>query len=370
MAKLNFTNNMKQSSVNRLLEEIKLLEKLSNAFGPPANEEDVAQILRKHLEKHADETRVDKLGNIFFTHKGKKGYPKLMLSAHMDEVGFITTFVEEEGFLRLDTLGGITNNILPGQQILLKGEKDYLKGIIGTKPPHVMAPDEQNKIIPKEDLFIDIGAENQKQAKQKGADVGTVGVFDVQFTDLGDGYYRGKAFDDRTGCTVLAQTFKALKDSPYNIVAVGSVQEELGIRGAKTAAWQVDPDYGLALEGTFVADVPGTRPDRVSSKLKAGPVVTIMDKQTFTHPKILKTIIRTATDNRIPYQYKKLPLGGTDAGMIHLTKAGVPSGTISVPCRYIHGPAQITHTEDLKNTIKLVTEFVKTISEHTKRNRL
>jgi putative aminopeptidase FrvX len=353
---------MKRRLVNCLPQEIKLLGKLSNAFGPSGNEEDVAVIIRNELESCADETRVDKLGNTFFTHKGKKGYPKVMLSAHMDEVGFIITFVEEDGFLRFDTLGGITDNILPGQRMLIRGEKSYIKGIIGTKPPHIMTAEEQNKTIPKEDLFIDIGAENQKQAKEKGAEVGTLGVFDVEFTDIGNGYYRGKAFDDRAGCTVLIQAFKNLKDSPYNIVAVGSVQEELGIRGAKTAAWQIDPDYALALEGTFVADVPGTRPDRVSSKIKGGPVVTIMDKQAFTHPQILKTLIKTAKTKRIPYQFKKLPLGGTDAGAIHLTKAGVPSGTVALPCRYIHGPAQITHIDDLKNTIRLVTEFVKTIS--------
>jgi endoglucanase len=345
-----------------LAREIKLLEALSNAFGPSAAEEDVREILKKELKGYADETRVDKLGNVFFYHHGKKSHPKIMLSAHMDEVGFLITFIEEDGFLRFETLGGITNNIMPGQRILLRGDKGYLKGIIGTKPPHIMTPEEQNKVIPKEDLFIDVGAENLDAAKKKGADVGMMGVFDAEFTDLGGGYFRGKAFDDRAGCTVLAEGFKNLKESPYDLVAVGSVQEELGIRGAKTAAWQVDPDYGLALEGTFVADVPGTRPDRISSKLKAGPVVTIMDRTVFTHPAILKTLINAGREKSIPFQFKKVPVGGTDAGAIHLTKAGVPSGTVAVPCRYIHGPASIMHIDDLKNTILLVTEFVKAIS--------
>jgi putative aminopeptidase FrvX len=192
--------------------------------------------------------------------------------------------------------------------------------------------------------------------------VGTMGVFDVEFADLEAGYYRGKAFDDRAGCTVLAAVFKRLKDSPCDVVAVGSVQEELGIRGAKTAAWQVDPDYGLALEGTFVADVPGTRPDRTSSKLKAGPVITIMDRTVFTHPTVLKTLTNAGAEKHIPFQFKKVPVGGTDAGAIHLTKAGIPSGTVAVPCRYIHGPVSIIHIDDLRNSIRLVTEFVKAIS--------
>lgn len=348
--------------MNAVVEEIKFLEKLSNAFGPSGNEEDVAELLKGAMETYADETRVDKLGNILFFHHGKKGFPRVMLSAHMDEIGFLITFIEETGFLRFDTLGGITNILMPGQRILLKGEKGYLKGIIGTKPPHLMTPEEQTKIIPKEDLFIDIGADSFDHAKKKGVDVGTMGVFDVKFEDLGGGYYRGKALDDRAGCTVLAQVFKAMKDSPYNIVAVGSVQEELGIRGARTAAWQADPDYGLALEGTFVSDVPTTRPDRVSSRIKGGPVVTIMDRTAFTHPRVLRTLVNIAKEKSIPFQFKQVPLGGTDAGAIHLNKAGVPTGTVAVPCRYIHGPASILHVEDLKNSVRLVTEFVKAIS--------
>jgi putative aminopeptidase FrvX len=345
--------------VQCLTREIQLLEKLSNAFGPSGLENEVVHILRKELEKCADETQGDKLGNVMFYHEGKKGYPRVMLSAHMDEVGFMITYVEDSGFLRFDTWG-ITNNIMPGQRVVFKGERGFIRGIIGTKPPHIMTTDEQNKIVPKEDLFIDIGADNNAQANTKGADVGMMGVFDVEFMDLGDGYFRGKAFDDRAGCVVLAETFKALQDSPYNVVAVGSVQEELGIRGARTAAWQVEPDIGLALEGTFVADVPGTRPDRVSSKIKGGPVLTIMDRATFTHPHILKTLIKTAKQKAIPFQFKKVPVGGTDAGAIHLTKAGVPSGTVAVPCRYIHGPVSIIHIDDLKNTIRALFFQLKT----------
>jgi len=349
-----------------LAELIELLKTLSNAFGPSGNEEQVVEILRKELEQYADETKVDKLGNVLFYHHGKDGYPKVMLSAHMDEVGVMVTFVENEGFLRFETLGGITSNLMPGQRLLLKGDNGFVKGIIGTKPPHILSAEEQNKIIPIEDLFIDIGAESLAQVNDKGVDVGTRGVFDVEFADLGDGYVRGKALDDRAGCAVLVDVFNTLKDSPFNIVAVGSVQEELGLRGARTAAWQADPDFGLALEGTFAADVPGTRPDRASAKLKGGPVVTIMDRTVVTHPLVLKTLVGVGKEKAIPYQFKKVPAGGTDAGAIHLTKAGVPSGTVSVPCRYIHGPAAIAHIDDIKNTIHLVTEFVKAIS--TKKN--
>ncbi|MCD6263858.1 M42 family metallopeptidase [Candidatus Bathyarchaeota archaeon] len=348
--------------MKKLSEEIKLLASLSNAFGPPGSEEEVREVLRRELEDYADEVRVDKLGNIFFYHHGKEGYPRVMLAAHMDEVAFIVTFIEKTGFLRFQTLGGITSNIMPGQRILLKGTRGYLKGIIGTKPPHIMKEEERKKVLPTEDLFIDIGAGSLEEAEEKGVEIGTTGVFDVEFTELGGGYLRGKAFNDRAGCTVLAQVFKALRESPYNLIAVGTVQEEVGLRGARTAAWQADPDYALALEGTFAADVPGSRPDRMSAKLKGGPVVTIVDRATITHPTILRTLVRVGKEKGIPFQFKKVPSGGTDAGAIHLTKAGVPSGTVAVPCRYIHGPAAVTHVDDLRNTIALVTEFVKAIS--------
>jgi endoglucanase len=229
-----------------------------------------------------------------------------------------------------------------------------------------MSVEEQNKVLPVEDLFIDVGAESLDKAKIKGADIGLIGVFDVDFTELGDGYVRGKALDDRAGCAVLVEVFKALKDWPFNFVGVGSVQEELGMRGARTAAWQIDPDYGLALEGTFAADVPGTRPDRMSAKLKGGPVVTIMDRTVLADPFVLKTLINVGQEKAVPFQFKKVPVGGTDAGAIHLTKAGIPSGTIAVPCRYIHGPAAIAHMDDLKNTASLVIEFIKRISTRRK----
>ncbi|MDH5266942.1 MAG: M42 family peptidase, partial [Candidatus Bathyarchaeota archaeon] len=183
--------------------EIRLLATLSNAFGPSGNEEKIREILKKELEEYADEVRIDKLGNILFFHQGKERSPKVMLAAHMDEVAFIVTFIEENGFLRFQALGGITSNIMPGQMVLLQvGNGQYVKGIIGTKPPHIMTAEEQKKVAPIEDLFIDIGAESLEEVEGKDVEIGTRGVFDIEFAELGGGYLRGKAFDDRAGCTV------------------------------------------------------------------------------------------------------------------------------------------------------------------------
>lgn len=344
--------------------KIDLFRRLSNAFGPPGAEEEPREVLMTDLEGSADEVKVDKLGNVFFHHFGEEGRPLLMLAAHTDEVALLTTYIGEKGFLRFHTLGGIPAGILPGQRFVFKSKEGLLRGIVGTKPPHIMTEDERKKPVSMEALFIDIGAESRDAAKAKGCHIGMTGVFDVEFTELGGGYVRGKAFDDRAGCTVMAEVFKSLKDSNCNVVAVGTVQEEVGLRGARTAAWQAEPDYALALEGTFAADVPGSRPHQTSASLRNGPVVTITDRSIITHPMVLRTLMRTAESENIPYQFKKIPRGGTDAGAIHLTRAGVPSGTVAVPCRYIHGPAAVAHMEDIENTVKLVEAFVRRISTH------
>jgi endoglucanase len=340
---------------------IKLLEKLSNAFGPPGSENEPRMILRAELEEYADEVKVDKLGNIIFTHKGDKNNSVVMLAAHMDEVAFLITYIDDKGFLRFHTWG-IVDNVLPGQRVRLNGKKRPLYGILGTKPPHVLRDEEKKKAIPLEELFLDIGATNREEAKKKGAFIGMTGVFDVEFKELGDGYLWGKAFDDRVGCYVMAEVFKWAVNTNYNVVAVGTVQEEVGLRGSKTAAWQVDPDYGLALENTFAMDTPGIPVHKQSAALKKGPVVTIADRSIIAHPKILGILMEVAESNNIPYQFKRIPSGGTDAGSIHLTKAGIPSGTIANPCRYIHGPCGITTVEDIENTIRLVKAFIKRIS--------
>ena len=342
--------------------ETTLLRKLSNAYGPPGYEDEVRDLLRAELEDCADETKVDKLGNVIFWHRGKKGKPLIMLAAHTDEVGFLVRHIEDQGYLRIHAWG-VVPNLLPGQRLLFRGKKGGLKGVVGTKPPHIMSEEERKKPVVLDDLFVDIGTCTREEAERRGAYVGMTGVFDVEFTDLGDGYVRGKALDDRAGCFVMAEVFKSLKGSPLNVVAVGTVQEEVGLRGSKTAAYQVDPDYGLAIEGTFAVDMPGMAPHMAPAALRKGPVVTIADASVIAHPTVFKTIVEAAEAEKIPYQFKKIPSGGTDAGSIHLTKGGIPSGTIAVPCRYIHGPAAITSTEDIENTIRLVKAFVDRISK-------
>lgn len=341
--------------------DIALIKKLSNSFGPPGSEDEPREILQVELEQFADNVEIDKLGNIFFYHNGREDAPKVMIAAHLDEIALLTTYIEDKGFLRFHSLGGIPASQLLGQRFIFKGRKDVLKGIIGTKPPHVMTDEERKKPVRMDDLFVDIGAESREIAEMKGCYLGMLGVYDTNFTELGNGYIRGKAFDDRIGCAVMAEAFKSLRKSKCNIVAVGTVQEEVGLRGARTAAWQVEPDYGLALEGTFALDVPGSMPHKKSASLGKGPVITIADRSVIAHPKVLGALIESAEADGIPYQFKKIPSGGTDAGAIHLIKGGVPSGVLATPCRYVHGPAAIAYIEDFDNTVKLVDSFVRHI---------
>lgn len=340
---------------------IELLRKLSNAFGPPGTEAEPREILREELESYADEVIVDKLGNILFVHNGEEDAPKIMIAAHMDEVGFMVTYIEKNGFLRFHSWG-IPNNVFLGQRMILHGKKGKLHGIIGTKPPHVMTDDERNKVAPQDSLFIDIGTLSKEEAVEKGAYIGMRGTFDVEFLELGNGFLRGKALDDRLGCFMMAEAFKLLSKSTYNVTVVGTVQEEVGTRGARTAAYQIDPDYAIALECTYAVDIPGTPPHKQSTEIRKGAVLSIADRSLIAHPKVLGAMVEAAEAENIPYQYKKLASGGTDAGAISLSRSGVPSGVISCPSRYIHGPAAIVHTEDVENIIKLVQAFVKRIS--------
>jgi len=341
---------------------VDLLAKLSNAFGPPGLEEEPREILRSELLDYADEIKVDSMGNIFFYYHGKNGGPRVLIDAHTDEVGLIVNFLDDKGFLKFSNIGGIVPSVMQGQSILLKGRKGYLKGVIGSKPPHVMSDEERKRVIPVEELFIDIGVENREQAEEMGCYVGMMGVFDVKFSELTNGYVRGKAFDDRAGCYVMAEAFKALKESKCNVVAVGAVQEEVGLRGAGVAAWKVDPDYALALEGTFAVDMPGVSPENMVTQLKKGPILTIADRGIIVDPKVLQILVDAAESGSIPYQFKKPLMGGTDASAIHMIKGGIPTGVVSVPCRYIHGPISVAHIEDFKNSIDLIKAYVKHIS--------
>ncbi len=338
-----------------------LLEVLSNAFGVAGFEDEVRQRIRQLIEPYVDEYKIDALGNVIAVRQGKSSV-KLMLDAHMDEIGFLVSYIEEGGFLRLTTLGSWDVRIIPSHAVTIltqRGRK--VKGIIGTPPPHITKPEEREKPFKLEDLFVDVGASSAQEVEEMGIRIGSPAVISYPFERLNERFVMGKALDDRVGCAVLIQTLKALrKERPeVTLVANFAACEEVGLRGARTAAYQIEPDIALALEGTVGADVPGIPSARQPSRLGYGPAITVADQSLIVNPKLIRALTEIAEAEGIPYQYKIPPYGSTDAGAIQQTKGGVLSGVVSVPCRYIHSPFSLMRLDDFENTVKLTVAFVR-----------
>ncbi len=340
------------------------LEKLSNACGVAGREEEVRSLLIKLLKPHVDEICVDKLENVIAIKKGKKTAPKVMLAAHMDEVGLMVKTITKEGFLQFAKMGGIDDRILLAQKVTVYTEKGALPGIVGSKPPHIQKEEERKKIVKYDDLFIDIGAENREAAAKMGVKVGDIVGFDVKYTRISKDLVIGKAFDDRAGCAAMVETLKLLAKTECTVYAVGTVQEEVGLRGAATAAFGVDPDVGIALDVTIAGDVPGVREFDTTVAMGKGPTLTVSDSGLITHPKVLRLLFDVAEENKIAYQLETGLLGSTDAARISLTRQGVPSGTISIPARYIHSPVGMISLKDAENSAKLAAAAIQKIPKY------
>lgn len=341
-----------------------ILEKLSNEFGPSGHERAVRALIKAEIEELADRLEVDALGNLIAFKAGVGPEPrlKLMASAHMDEIGFMVLQVEKSGLLRFARVGGVDSRMLLAKRVVVGDEK--LPGVIGLKPPHLTSDGESDHVPEIEDLAIDIGAKDDKAAEAK-VKVGDYGTFATRFTVLSEDpawpTVRGKAFDDRAGCTALVGLLA--ERYPVDLYAVFTVQEEVGLRGARAAAYRVAPDAAIALEGTVCDDTPKEPDEDVSpvTRLGAGPAITLMDRSLVSHPGMVRLLQDAAAAEGIAVQYKQPALGGTDSGAIHLTRGGVPAVTVAVPCRYIHSPASILNLNDLTDTVKLVSAALKRV---------
>lgn len=317
--------------------------------------------MEKLLKPYADEVIEDKLGNVIAIKKGKKDSPKVMLAAHMDEIGLLVKNISKDGFIQFAKVGGIDDRILPAQRVILCTEKGPLKGIIGVKPPHIQKEEERKKVIGADEMFIDVGAGSLDEAKKMGVRVGDPIGFDVKFVKLGKDIVIGKALDDRVGCAMLIEALSRLGKTDCTIYAVGTVQEEVGLRGAITSAFGICPDVGLALDVTVSGDTPEIREIDAPVKMKKGPSLTVSDAGMIVPRKILKLLTETAEEKKIPYQLETGLAGTTDAARILLTRDGVPSGVISVPTRYIHNPASMASLNDVENAVELLVAVIQNI---------
>ncbi|QXM06654.1 M42 family metallopeptidase [Crassaminicella indica] len=320
-----------------------LLKKLTNAYGPAGNEEQIRHLIQTEIQDYVDEISVDRMGNLIAIKRGNG--KRVMLASHMDEIGVIITGITDEGFLRFSNIGGVSPYISLSQRVLFSNKTI---GIIGME--HL----EDMKKLKLEKMYIDIGAKNKEEALKK-VNIGDVASFYSSFTALGD-FITAKALDDRIGCFIAIETIKNLKNSPNELYFVFTVQEELGLRGAKTAAFSVDPDIAISIDVTSTGDTPHAK--HMAVKLGSGPAVKIKDHSLLSHPAVKNLMINTAKENNIPYQLEVLEFGGTDSGSIHLTRSGVPSGVLSIPCRYVHTPSEMVSKEDVENAIILLTKIL------------
>lgn len=337
-----------------LLQNIMMLEKLCNASGPSGYEGEVRNVIKGFVKGYADEIVDDRMGNII-AHKKGKGR-KVMLDAHMDEVGFIITSFNEDGTMKFASLGGINSKVVPCKTILIGENK--IPGVIGMKPIHLQSKSEREKALSYSDYCIDIGT-NSKEETKKLISLGDYAVFDTAFSSFGEGFIKGKAFDDRIGCAVIINALKEEYDC--DLYGVFNVQEEVGERGANTSAFRIQPDIGIALEGTICADMANVPLHLRATESGKGPAISIMDKTSIFNSDICEDIMKVAEMKGIPYQRRRAAAGGNDAGAIYMSGEGAKVATVSIPCRYIHSSVSAANIQDYVSTTKLIIEYLKTL---------
>jgi endoglucanase len=330
-------------------EQIQLLERLCNACAVSGDEGEVRAIVLEQVRLHAGEVKVDALGNVLVTRQGsEENRLRVMIAAHMDEVGFMLTADDGDGVFRFDPVGGIDERQLVGKPVLVG--REHVPGVIGAKPVHLTTPEERNRTISLDTLRIDVGPGNGGKVK-----VGDRAAFATAFSRLGPSL-RAKALDNRLGVATLIEL---VKQAPANVdlLAAFTVQEEVGLRGASVAGYALNPDLAIAVDSTPANDLPtwdGAENSVYNSRLDAGPAIYLADGSTLSDPRLVRYLIETAEDRGIPYQIRQPGGGGTDAGAIHRVRAGIPSISVSVPGRYAHTAAGLARLADWQNTFALL----------------
>ena len=337
-----------------------LLMKLSNAHGLSGSEGSVLSIVRKELKNHVDELHEDAMGNLIAVKKGNDF--KVMIAAHSDEIGVMVKSIDDKGFIRFVTLGGWYAPTLYNQRVILHGTSGKIPGVLGGKPPHKMDEEERKKGVKTDDMFIDIGATSREDAEALGIEVGTPGTIDREVVELGNGRLTGKAFDNRVGVAMLISALQKVR-SPFTIYGVFTVQEEVGLKGAKTSAYTLNPDCAIATDVTIPGDHPGIDKNDVPVEMGMGPVITIVDasgRGLIASRAMVQWLKKTAKACDIPVQVEVGAGGTTDATAIHLERGGIPSTTLSITTRYIHSPVEVVDPRDIEAGVALLVEALKT----------
>jgi len=336
-----------------------LLERLSNACGISGREDEVRDLLKQELAPYADDMWTDAIGNLI-VRKGN-GPVKVMLDAHMDEVGFVVGAITSEGYIKLKKIGGLDDRVLPGRQVWVTQKR--IPGVLGAKAWHLTTAEERGKAIPFDQMYVEIGCKNREEVEALGVELGEPVYFATTFERFGEKVVKGKAFDDRAGCTIIATILEQFSYPGLTLYGAFVTQEEVGLRGARVAAYNLNPDVALALEGTGSANAVGVDPADTISNMGEGPALTLMDGSAIPNLRVWEELVRLAAANGIPYQFRRIVGGGTDSGGIALQRAGIPVCTVAVPCRYIHTNAAMLNLDDLNAAVALVNQFLLSVEK-------
>jgi len=338
--------------------DLNLLKRLCETAGAPGREERIREIVIECLRPLCEEISVDALGNVVALRRGR-GRPKLMLSAHMDEISFLVTHIDDEGFLRFTPLGGFDAKTLTAQRVVVHGTRDLL-GVMGTKPVHIIS-EEQRKNAPKiEEFFIDVGlgAEEVRASVSLGDPV----TRQRELVEIGNNL-NGKSFDDRMGLFVLIEAVRRLEKHEADLWVVATTQEEIGIRGALIAARNIDPDVGIAIDVTLANDVPEAKSHEYITRLGAGTAIKVMDSSVICNPKVVRFLRKIAQEGGIPFQMEILPRGGTDTAALQRAGSGAAAGCISIPTRYVHSVIEMCSRKDIEASIDLLVAAIGRVHE-------
>lgn len=347
--------------------QLELLKRISEVNGVSGHEKQVAKLVINELKDHVSKIEGDNLGSVIAIKDGEKDQPVVMLSAHMDEVGFLVHRIEESGFIRLHPVGGWWGHVLLAQvmTVTTREGKEFI-GVIGAQPPHGMSPEDRRKVLEIKDMYLDLGVGSKKEVEALGIQVGNMITPKTDFRVLNDGKtLLGKAWDDRICVAVGIETMKALKNikTPSTIALAATVQEEVGLRGARTASYHIKPDIAIALDVTMSYDLPGSPSN--PTKLGTSFALSLMDGSVIAHKGLFDFVESVAKETNFPYTYDLLTAGGTDSGEIHKQYDGVVTMTISLPCRYFHSHVSLVNYDDYQNLVRflavLLTKFDKNV---------
>lgn len=343
----------------------KFLKDLVEAHGVPGYEHAVADLMQRYLKGVGSFSR-DRLGSFVCEKRGKTETPRVMIAGHLDEVGFMVKSVTKDGFVKFLPLGGWWGHVVLAQRLIVKTRKGDVPGVVGSKPPHELREDDRKKVLEIKDMYLDVGGTSDWDVRKK-LDIrpGDPIVPDSAFTVMANpDLLLAKAWDNRIGCALAAETARRLKDvaHPNTLLAVGTAQEEVGLRGAQTSVFKVRPDVAIALDVGIAHDTPGTEGDE---KLGGGPLVVVYDSSAIPNRPLLDLVIDTARRLRMPLQFEAVERGGTDAGRFHVSGEGVPSLSMGVAARYIHSHVSIIHRRDFERTVQLLVALVKRLDRKT-----